>query len=83
MNNCASNPQQVSVFVNQPSALVSNTNIISNSSCSGTHQLQWKLKYCFRRSPGILTTGQMELILFISLLFPGIYTVDIIDLMVV
>ena len=36
MNNCASNPQQVSVFVNQPSALVSNTNIISNSSCSGT-----------------------------------------------
>ena len=82
MNNCTSNPLQVSVIVSEPFALTSNTNIISNSSCSGTQtaangEAQVFVSggtpgYSYLWSTGASTDN-------ISLLFPGTYTVDITD----
>ena len=36
VNNCASNPQQISVIVDEPTQLTSSVNIINHSSCTGT-----------------------------------------------
>jgi len=81
-NNCASNPTQVSVVINQPTALVSNTNIINHSSCSGSQTAAngeaevivsgGTSGYAYSWSSGANTDN-------ILLLFPGTYTVDIID----
>ena len=82
VNNCASNPQLISVDVNQPSMMVSNTNIISHSSCSGSQtaangEAQVFVSggtpgYSFAWSNGTSNDN-------ISLLFPGTYIVDITD----
>ena len=55
VNNCTSNPLQVSVIVNEPFALTSNTNIISHSSCSGsqTAQMERASGICFWRDTRI------------------------------
>jgi large repetitive protein len=82
VNNCASNPQQISVIVNEPTQLTSSVNIINHSSCTGTQTAAngeaevlafgGTSGYTYSWSNGVNGTN-------ISLLFPGIYTVDIID----
>ena len=82
LNNCVSNPQQVSVVVGQPSQLNSITNILNHSSCSGSQtaangEAEVSVSggtpgYSFSWSNGINGSN-------ISLLFPGTYIVDIID----
>ena len=74
------NPQLISVDVNQPSMMVSNTNIISHSSCSAVEQLAMVARYLFQ-------VEHQDIVLWsngtsndnISLLFPGTYIVDITD----
>ena len=84
VNNCLSNPQLISVDVNQPSMMVSNTNIISHSSCSRAVKLLRNGEaqvfisggtpgYSFAWSNGTSNDN-------ISLLFPGTYIVDITDI---
>ena len=82
VNNCSSNPQQVSVLVDEPTQLISTTNIINHSSCSGSQTAAngeaeviasgGTAGYSYSWSNGANGTN-------ISLLFPGIYIVDIID----
>ena len=82
VNNCASNPQQVTVVINEPSILTSNINIINHSSCAGSQtaangEAQVVVSggspgYNYSWSTGTNTDN-------ISLLFPGTYTVDITD----
>ena len=82
INNCASNPSQVSVVVDEPSLLISNTTVINHSSCSGSQTAAngeaevvvsgGTPGYTYSWSNGYNTEN-------ISLLFPGIYYVDITD----
>ena len=82
VNNCASNPQQISVIVDEPTQLTSSVNIINHSSCTGTQTAAngeaevlafgGTSGYTYSWSNGVNGIN-------ISLLFPGTYTVDIID----
>jgi len=82
VNNCSSNPQQVSVIVNEPLPLTSSINIINHSSCSGTQAAAngaaevlasgGTSEYNYSWSNGVNGTN-------ITLLFPDTYTVDITD----
>jgi large repetitive protein len=82
VNNCASNPQQVSVVVDEPTQLISTTTIINHSSCSGSQTAAngeaevivsgGNPGYSYSWSNGANGTN-------ISLLFPGTYIVDIVD----
>ena len=82
VNSCSSNPSQITVTVNQPSILNSNTNIINHSSCAGSQTAAngeaeviangGTSPYTYLWSTGSSSSN-------ISLLFPGIYTVDVID----
>ena len=82
VNNCSSNPLQVTVTVNEPTQLTSSTSIINHSSCSGTQTAAngeaevtasgGTLGYNYLWSTGSTSTN-------ITFVFPGTYTVDITD----
>ena len=71
VNNCASNPQLISVVVNQPSSLTSNTNIISHSSCAGSQTAANGEAQVFVSggTPGYSFFGQMEQVMIIFLYY--------------
>ena len=81
-NGCTSNPASILVTINEPSPLVSSTNVLSNSNCAGSQALASgeavvnvsgaTPSYSFLWSNNITTSS-------ISSLLPGIYTVNITD----
>ena len=82
VNSCASNPSQVSVVVDEPSLLTSTTNILNHSSCAGTQTAANGEAEVVANggTPGysyIWSNGSSSNV--ISLLFPGVYTVQIVD----
>lgn len=82
VNGCSSNPNSVTVTVNQPSLLTSSTNILNHSSCSGSQTA------ANGEAEVIVNGGTPGYTYFwsngssgdnISLLFPGTYAVQITD----